>query len=567
MESDSAAVKEKNKRKFRVLMLGFDHSGKTTILYRLKLGQVIAAVPTMGFNAETIISNDAELTIWDIGGSDRIRVLWTHYTKSTDGLIYVVDSSDVNRLEDTKSLLASFVKSNELENIPVLLLCNKQDLPDAMTPMRIKENLELQNNLFAKGCCGTTAEGLNEGIEWLTDCMLKSPPKESPIEENPTESQEQNIRESPEITEEAVPSAKKNYKVLLIGLDISGKTTILYRLKLGETISTLPTIGFNVETINYKNSELTIWDLGGSEKIRPLWRHYTSDIDGIIFAVDSSDPENLSQSKELLSSFITEHQLENIPLLVYCNKQDLNNAKSVIEIHQKLELKNNYFLVACCAITGNGLSQGVEWLASNMDKGKEEDKKENSVEAENIEQREGTEKNAEEKLEGEKVENEQKKFRVLMVGLDNSGKTTILYRVKIGEFISTIPTIGFNVESIVSNNAELTIWDVGGIDRIRALWRHYIEGTDGLIFVIDSSDISRITESKECLVSFLKDYELEKIPLLIILNKQDLPGTISPMQLKEEIDLKNEYVIIGCSGYTGDGLNDAISWLSDMMNR
>ena len=67
---------------------------------------------------------------------------------------------------------------------------------------------------------------------------------------------------------------KKDVRILMVGLDAAGKTTILYKLKLGEVVTTIPTIGFNVETVEYKNISFTVWDVGGQDKIRPLWRHY-----------------------------------------------------------------------------------------------------------------------------------------------------------------------------------------------------------------------------------------------------------------------------------------------------
>ena len=67
---------------------------------------------------------------------------------------------------------------------------------------------------------------------------------------------------------------KKDVRILMVGLDAAGKTTILYKLKLGEIVTTIPTIGFNVETVEYKNISFTVWDVGGQDKIRPLWRHY-----------------------------------------------------------------------------------------------------------------------------------------------------------------------------------------------------------------------------------------------------------------------------------------------------
>merc|ERR1712174_192300 len=81
---------------------------------------------------------------------------------------------------------------------------------------------------------------------------------------------------------------KRDCRILMVGLDAAGKTTILYKLKLGEIVTTIPTIGFNVETVEYKNISFTVWDVGGQDKIRPLWRHYYQNTQGLIFVVDSN---------------------------------------------------------------------------------------------------------------------------------------------------------------------------------------------------------------------------------------------------------------------------------------
>lgn len=86
---------------------------------------------------------------------------------------------------------------------------------------------------------------------------------------------------------------KKNARLVLIGLDAAGKSSILYKLKFGETVSSLPTIGFNVETVDFKNMKFTIWDIGGQKKIRMMWQHYYDNQSGIIFAIDSSDKDRL----------------------------------------------------------------------------------------------------------------------------------------------------------------------------------------------------------------------------------------------------------------------------------
>src|SRR5579872_1277626 len=90
----------------------------------------------------------------------------------------------------------------------------------------------------------------------------------------------------------------KEMRILLVGLDASGKTTICYKLKLGEVVVTIPTIGFNVETITYKNINFTMWDVGGQDKIRPLWRHYYANTNAVIFVVDSNDSDRIDDNKE-----------------------------------------------------------------------------------------------------------------------------------------------------------------------------------------------------------------------------------------------------------------------------
>jgi small GTP-binding protein len=86
---------------------------------------------------------------------------------------------------------------------------------------------------------------------------------------------------------------KKQCKIVILGLDGAGKTTILYSLKLGEVISTIPTIGFNVEELSYKTIKFMVWDVGGQEKLRNLWTHYFEKAKGLIYVVDSSDSERV----------------------------------------------------------------------------------------------------------------------------------------------------------------------------------------------------------------------------------------------------------------------------------
>merc|ERR1712118_507816 len=94
--------------------------------------------------------------------------------------------------------------------------------------------------------------------------------------------------------------SNQDMRILMVGLDAAGKTTILYKLKLGEVVTTIPTIGFNVETVEYKNISFTVWDVGGQDKIRPLWRHYYQSTQGLIFVVDSNDRDRVDNARDEL---------------------------------------------------------------------------------------------------------------------------------------------------------------------------------------------------------------------------------------------------------------------------
>eukprot|EP00727_Mastigamoeba_balamuthi_P006750 m51a1_g2696 putative adp-ribosylation factor (180) ;mRNA; r:786625-787364 len=165
---------------------------------------------------------------------------------------------------------------------------------------------------------------------------------------------------------------KKDMRILMVGLDAAGKTTILYKLKLGEIVTTIPTIGFNVETVEYKNINFTVWDVGGQDKIRPLWRHYFQNTQGLIFVVDSNDRERISEAHDELDKMLKEDELRDAVLLVFANKQDLPQAMSVAEITDKLGLhqirNRKWYMQATCATSGDGLYEGLDWLANNLAK-------------------------------------------------------------------------------------------------------------------------------------------------------------------------------------------------------
>ena len=169
----------------------------------------------------------------------------------------------------------------------------------------------------------------------------------------------------------------KECRVLMVGLDAAGKTTILYKLKLGEIISTIPTIGFHVESMEYKNLSFTCWDTGGSDKILRLWRHYFTNIQVLIYVVDSNDRDRISDAARdglgSLAWFMKEEQLRDAHVLVWANKQDLPNAMSVAEVTSKLGMNKlprgrKWFVQGSFATSGDGLYEGIDWIMAMMEK-------------------------------------------------------------------------------------------------------------------------------------------------------------------------------------------------------
>lgn len=166
-----------------------------------------------------------------------------------------------------------------------------------------------------------------------------------------------------------------------------------------------------------------------------------------------------------------------------------------------------------------------------------------------------------------KMKQKEKEVRLLMLGLDNAGKTTILKKFN-GEDIDTIsPTLGFNIKTLEHRGFKLNIWDVGGQKSLRSYWRNYFESTDGLIWVVDCADRMRLQDCKQELQNLLVEERLAGATLLVFANKQDLPGALPAEKIRELMDLDSikthHWLILGCSAVTGDNLLKGIDWVID----
>ena len=166
----------------------------------------------------------------------------------------------------------------------------------------------------------------------------------------------------------------KEVRVLILGLDNAGKTTILYKLyNPNRVIRTYPTIGFNVEQVVYKNLNFNVWDLGGQTDIRPFWRCYCANTNGIIYVVDSCDTARMGISRTELICMLEEEELKGVPVLVFANKQDQPGAVTDVEVATQLGLyaikDRQWHIRRTCGLNGDGLREGLDWMAQIITNG------------------------------------------------------------------------------------------------------------------------------------------------------------------------------------------------------
>lgn len=159
---------------------------------------------------------------------------------------------------------------------------------------------------------------------------------------------------------------------------------------------------------------------------------------------------------------------------------------------------------------------------------------------------------------------------IVILGLDAAGKTAILYSLQLGEAISyTIPTVGFNVEEINIEHLSIKMWDIGGQDKIRALWPHYYQQSQGIVFVVDSNDQDRFEQARDELHSVISHKDNVGKPLLVLANKQDLPYAVSKDVLAERLMLceikSSAWFVIECSATQNQRAKLGFEWLATQL--
>ncbi len=163
---------------------------------------------------------------------------------------------------------------------------------------------------------------------------------------------------------------QRSRKLLILGLNNAGKTSILYALQLNRLVPTQPTIGGNAEEFSFKNLSFIAWDLGGQETFRESWNLYYKSTDAVIFVVDSSEPGRFSLAKKELHLLMQHPELSRACVLVFANKQDIQGAIPVEHVIEALDLRQfggrAWTVQPCSAVTQHGLSEGMQWVAEHM---------------------------------------------------------------------------------------------------------------------------------------------------------------------------------------------------------
>ncbi|XP_013386667.1 uncharacterized protein LOC106156098 [Lingula anatina] len=521
----------------RILFLGLDAAGKTTILYKLKLGEIVTTIPTIGFNVETVEHKGVDITMWDVGTRDKMRPLWRHYYPNTQAIVYTVDSTDKERLAEAGELLLDVLGSNDLNyDIPVLIVANKQDLKTAMTPSEIfeamnivgsKHNVLASHPWYIQPASATEGTGLEEGLDWLVRQMQ---------------------------VREAWKMAVTPVKQTVGGAKEAGKAGISYGSEyLTKALSSIK--GMFTRCYLRILMGLGLFHCLPNHPVKAFWLYTFS------FALDMVDGP-IAKYLNQMSVFGT--------LL-----DTMSDRGTLLCMLARLCLlyPRHAFLfigIACTDVSSQWMHGYSSWCENGAVAG-------NLYWLFSIRCPPGGQKLTLPCNMGQTLSSwtKNKEARILFLGLDAAGKTTILYKLKLGEIVTTIPTIGFNVETVEHKGVDITMWDVGTRDKMRPLWRHYYPNTQAIVYTVDSTDKERLAEAGELLLDVLGSDDLNyDIPVLIVANKQDLKTAMTPSEIFEAMNIvgskhnvlaSHPWYIQPASATEGTGLEEGLDWLVRQM--
>mmetsp|Transcript_47897 Transcript_47897/g.70884 ORF Transcript_47897/g.70884 Transcript_47897/m.70884 type:complete len:178 (-) Transcript_47897:15-548(-) len=158
-----------------------------------------------------------------------------------------------------------------------------------------------------------------------------------------------------------------------------------------------------------------------------------------------------------------------------------------------------------------------------------------------------------------------KKLEAVVVGLDNSGKTTLLSVLADGEPTETAPTVGLNVKTMQKGKVTMKCWDIGGQAKFRSEWPRYTKGCDAILFVVDAANFERMSEARKELHRLLEHPGLSTTPVLVLANKIDLQPHVSEIELIKELNLDyivdNPWLVVPCSALRVINIDQVLDWL------
>ena len=164
--------------------------------------------------------------------------------------------------------------------------------------------------------------------------------------------------------------SKERKKVLFLGLDNAGKTSILNKLTKGSIHTVAPTRGYNITQTSFEAVDFSIWDVGGQQSLRSQWPNYFEKITAIVWVIDSSDKARMFETGLELAALLGNDKLNGVPLLIYANKQDIVTAMNADEITIELELHSirnrDWQIQNCSALDGTGIEEGLHWLTQTI---------------------------------------------------------------------------------------------------------------------------------------------------------------------------------------------------------
>ena len=510
------------------------------------------------------------IKLWDLRGEDKNKMVTKIFAKEAFGCIFLSDATNIDTREDTKEWKAAVDESNKFLDggkLPCIIVENKSDLIEE----KEKENHEkeikefAENNGFDGGFLASskTGENVNDSITFLLKEIIKRG-------ENLSFKKDEiinNERQSVALDKDEHLQKKKPDNTLHLNKDNNNKLD--NNLPIGDKISNKDKLDKSLSSIDKNKFNKDDNNLSILEEI-----NFTDSENDIIRITLYNNEDKISYEYEGKLSNLKE-KYEFLQYVkdteAFIGYLDKLNEKKKIKVNLFLEKILIHISVFCYNITGE--EEEMKFLLKNNDIEKQDFLK--TLILETVKMKQNKKKSGNKKIdsEGKKInsDKEEKKInkkdvRILMVGLDTAGKTTILYQLKMGKTVKTIPTIGFNVETLDYKNLSITVWDVGGQDKIRVLWKHYYQNTDGLIFVVDSNDRERIEDSAEELQKMLAEEELKDCAILVMANKQDLNGALPPGEVTEQLGMGKlkgrTWLVQGTCAITGQGLKEGLDWMA-----